>query len=72
MNTVYIIDGPSVFTCMFSSCVPFTIIFEYIIFLQEGSEILDCMRDVEAHFRKQMEKYLPSVLYYRKSQTTSA
>ncbi|VDI06875.1 bromodomain adjacent to zinc finger domain protein 1B [Mytilus galloprovincialis] len=33
----------------------------------EGSEILECMREVEAYFRGQVEKYLPQVLYYRKT-----
>lgn len=36
---------------------------------REGSEILDCMRDIEEYFRRQMEKYLPQVLYYRKTLT---
>ncbi|CAG2228165.1 BAZ1B [Mytilus edulis] len=35
--------------------------------LSEGSEILECMREVEAYFRGQVEKYLPQVLYYRKT-----
>ncbi|CAC5416852.1 unnamed protein product [Mytilus coruscus] len=35
----------------------------------EGSEILECMREVEEYFRGQVEKYLPQVLYYRKTLT---
>ena len=34
-----------------------------------GSEILECMMEVEEFLRGQMEKYLPQVLYYRKTLT---
>ncbi|XP_078333883.1 tyrosine-protein kinase BAZ1B-like isoform X2 [Crassostrea virginica] len=36
---------------------------------QAGSEILDCMREVEAYFSSQMKKHLPSFPYYRQTLT---
>lgn len=36
---------------------------------KEGSEILDCMRDVETYFSGQMKKHLPSFPYYRRTLT---
>lgn len=36
---------------------------------QAGSEILECMREVEAYFSSQMKKHLPSFPYYRQTLT---
>ena len=43
--------------------------YNFLFLLQTGSEILECMMEVEEFLRGQMEKYLPQVLYYRKTLT---